>query len=118
MNHFTEDEFRCGCGLCDKGYDDMSNSLLGKLDTAREEAATSFVLNSAIRCPAHNAEVGGVDTSSHLTGEAVDIEANNGPKRIKIVAGLIKAGFRRIGIAKSFIHTDDDKTKAASLWIY
>jgi hypothetical protein len=124
MKYFSRSEFNCKCG-CGLGYDQYSKSTLSKLDNAREYAGVSFVLTSAARCLAHNEQEGGSSTSSHLaslaTNEitAVDIEAQNSAKRFRIIEGLIKAGFKRIGIAKTFIHADDDPDKPAMVaWLY
>ena len=56
--------------------------------------------------------------SSHLKGVAVDIHCTSGPNREKIINGLVHAGFRRIGIAKTFIHADLASDKVSSIWLY
>ncbi len=105
------------CGSCE-----LSPDLLARLDQARVTAGIPFNINSGYRCEAHNAEVGGKPTSSHLGGFAVDISADNSPARAAILNGLIAAGFERIGIAKTFIHVDMDPSKLAQfgpvLWLY
>jgi len=63
--------------------------------------------------------VGGKETSSHLKGYAVDIKCEESPYRYLLVGGLLKAGFKRIGIGKNFIHADIDPEKVGSLiWVY
>lgn len=48
------------------------------LDDIREKWGSAILVSSGYRCPALNAKVGGVKTSGHLTGYAVDlIPANN-----------------------------------------
>ena len=108
LNHFTEKEFICKCGC---GYADFDHYFLKKLDRARELAGISFILNSACRCRKHNKEVGGVENSSHIFGCAVDIKCDNSFARIKIVYGLITAGFKRIIVHQTFIHADTDPRK-------
>ena len=89
------------------------------LDMAREKAGIPFVLNSACRCEEHNKRVGGRPTSSHLKGVAVDIRASNSRERHIIVSALLYAGFNRIGVAGSFVHTDNDKRKSQNvMWTY
>lgn len=89
----------------------MNVEFLEKLEWARILSDYPYSISSAIRCYKHNIDVGGLATSSHLTGRAVDIRTPNARARYKILYGLIKAGFKRIGIYKSFIHVDGDETK-------
>ena len=123
FNTGTTDEFACKCGKCGLGVKDMQPKLLRMLDVARFHAGVSFVLNRAISCPEHNSDpnVGGSETSSHLTGWAVDIDCNDAATRYHIIRGLILAGFTRIGVYKdskgTFIHADCDPTKTPCvLW--
>jgi hypothetical protein len=62
--------------------------------------------------------VGGVANSSHLVGKAADIAVGSGAERYIILNALIQAGFRRIGVAKTFIHCDNDESKPNSVWTY
>ena len=43
------------------------------LDRIRERLGVPIYINSGYRCPAHNAEVGGVPNSQHVEGTAADI---------------------------------------------
>lgn len=101
---------------------ELSPELMQMLDNAREIAGVPFGINSGFRCAAHNADVGGKPSSSHLGGYAVDIATRNGPARMTILGGLMAAGFQRIGIAKTFIHVDMDPDKITSMgpvcWLY
>ena len=115
MEHFTEEEFSCKCGACDKGFADMQPETIDKLQVARHLADTSFKINSAIRCKEHNTSIGGSETSAHLTGHAIDISCPSSTKRFKIVKGLIDAGFNRVLIYPSFIHTDTDSSKPQNI---
>ena len=116
MNHFQDKEFSCNCG-CGLGVDDMDAKFCSRLDLARSISKTSYVLNSSIRCENHNYNAGGLEDSAHLTGHAGDIQAATSRIRFKIIYGLIKAGFTRIGIYKNFIHVDNDDAKPENvLW--
>jgi hypothetical protein len=99
--------------------EEMKSSTLLMLDRARAHANIPFTINSGYRTPSHNKKVGGVADSSHVKGYAVDISAKTGREKYIIVDSLIKAGFTRIGIAKTFVHADNDPTKAQNtIWIY
>lgn len=97
----------------------MNQEFLLKLDRAREVAQIPFKINSAYRTPEHNAKIGGKPNSSHLKGLAVDISVTDSRQRFIVLQSLIQAGFNRIGVAKTFIHVDDDKDKDAEVvWLY
>ena len=97
----------------------MNQEFLAKLDKAREYAGVPFRINSAFRTPEHNKEIGGVANSSHLKGLAVDIGVTDSRNRFIVLESLINIGFNRIGVAKSFIHVDDDKDKSERVvWVY
>lgn len=119
IKHFEDAEFNCKCSYeCGKGYADMEQAFLKKLNLARRYSNTPYVINSAVRCWQHNVDVDGKSNSAHLTGYAVDIEARTSARRARILFGLVKAGFHRIGIYENFIHVDNDPTKPAMVvWL-
>lgn len=97
----------------------MHPTFLRMLNHAREIAGIPFRINSGFRTPEHNAKVGGSDTSSHLRGHAADIHATSSTYRYEILSALLQAGFTRIGIAKTFIHVDNDPIKTQKvIWTY
>jgi hypothetical protein len=97
----------------------MDDSVLFALDDARDVAGIPFKVTSGCRCASHNLDEGGRKNSSHTKGLAVDIAADNSRARWLILDAMIKCGFKRIGIAKTFIHADKDKTKSAEVvWLY
>lgn len=104
MKHFKLSEFTCPC--C--GGNQMQIGFLIKLDEARELAGIPFHINSGWRCEAHNQEVGGSPTSSHMLGWAADIKAVSGHDKFKVVMAARDAGITRIGVYKNFIHLDTD----------
>ena len=113
---FSFSEFDCP-SLPDSGKN-MDINFIYKLEHARELAGIPFKITSGYRTKEHNAEVGGVPNSSHLVGVAADIAVSSGNERYIILNALIKAGFKRIGIAKTFIHCDLSETKSNSVWTY
>jgi Peptidase M15. len=117
--HFNESEFnRCtpSCSL-----QDMKQSTMNRLDTARDIAGIPFVLSCAYRTSAHDKSKGRSGTGAHtLTPcQAVDIRCNTDRNRWTVVNALIQAGFTRIGIAKTYIHADDsEKHTKEVIWLY
>ena len=100
-------------------YMNMDVAFLNKLSKARELAAIGFKITSGYRSPAHNAKVGGVPSSSHTIGRAVDIYAPTSTQKYIIINALLQVGFNRIGVAKNFIHVDDDPNKSEDvIWTY
>jgi len=122
LKHFDFEEFDCpsleGSGLPTTDGGKMNLEFLHKLDEARELAGVPFIITSGYRTPQHNLDVGGRVGSSHIKGLAVDISCDNSGNRERILTALIQVGFRRIGIAKSFIHTDLDHDKPNAIWLY
>ena len=106
----SPDEVGSGANMC--------KNFLKMIDEAREIADIPFKINSGMRSKAWNERVGGRLGSSHLKGCAADVHCNNSANRSKIVTALIQAGFRRIGIAETFIHTDCDNDKPNAIWLY
>jgi len=97
----------------------MHQEILYMLDAVRKEYGKPIKINSGYRTEARNKKIGGVPNSSHLKGLAVDISCKSSKDRFALVNLLLKAGFKRIGIAGSFIHVDIDKTKSQNLiWGY
>ena len=116
LNHFSIDEFESpdhsGSGI------NMDQSFLEKLDKARDIAGIPFKITSGYRTKEHNKKVGGVENSSHLIGVAADIAVSSNQERCIILSALIQAGFKRVGIAKTFLHCDTDPNKPNSFWLY
>ena len=81
-------------------------TLVDLLDEARQFAGIPFVITSGIRAPRDEN-----DTSSHVTGKAVDIRAPTSRHRHRIVEALLLVGIDRIGVYDRHIHADVDKTK-------
>tara|TARA_S200002703_G_C3752342_1_gene231492 strand:- start:703 stop:1071 length:369 start_codon:yes stop_codon:yes gene_type:complete len=122
VKHFSLDEFDSP-DLPTSGRE-MDYTFLTMLDNARSIAGIPFKITSGYRTESHNSAVGGVQKSanskgsSHMYGYAADISAVTGGERWIIVRSLIEAGFKRIGIAKTFIHTDNDPDKPDAIWTY
>lgn len=109
--YFSQRDFDRCTPPCDIGQMNVGTMLM--FDRAREIAGVPFVITSAFRTVAHEKLQGRSGDSAHTWGRALDIRASNSRQRFKIIDGLIKAGFTRIGInfQKNFIHADNDPTK-------
>jgi len=109
IRHFTPSEFdsRDAPG---SGIQSMSIKFVQMLDECRALAGIPFTINSGYRTQAWNKAVKGQPNSAHTRGLAADISAVTGREKFLILEAAIKVGFRRIGIYKTFIHLDNDKS--------
>ena len=99
----------------------MQLPLVLLLDQLREACAFPLIVSSGYRTERHNQRVGGVDSSSHTSGWAVDIRAVSSDARWTIVRHAIELGFNRIGIASTFLHLDcspDPGHPENRIWTY
>lgn len=120
MKELTDQELACKC--CGKvKFDNNSKE--------KHEKLIYFLswhpgISSACRCLNHNKEIGSKDTSAHvftveINSTGIDYKIKNSWERYEVVAAAIKAGFRRIGVAKTFVHVDDQPDKPKPLiWLY
>ena len=97
----------------------MDFRFIEKLDRLRSDLGIPLAIASGYRTPAHNAKVGGVDSSAHETGNAADIVARASGTRFKLLQAALEMGFRRIGVGAGFIHLDDSLTHPQDvIWVY
>jgi len=102
----------------------MKLDFVRKLDEAREVAGVPFRITSGYRTKEYNEQLKkkgykASTNSAHLKGLAADIATPNSQIRYKILSALIKVGFNRIGIGKTFLHADTDQTKTPEVcWHY
>jgi uncharacterized protein YcbK (DUF882 family) len=118
LEHFKYEEFDSP-DLPNSGRANMDTDFLRMLDNARGIARVPFKINSGFRTEEHNEKVGGVKKSSHIKGKAVDIAVSSSRDRWNILQALQEAGFNRFGLAKTFIHVDNDEEKSPNvIWTY
>jgi len=97
----------------------MDECFLQMLDNARELYGKPMRVNSGYRTKEHNAKIGGVKNSSHILGLAADISCKSSSDRFDMLNAFMQAGFKRIGVASSFIHVDTDENKSQNIiWTY
>ena len=113
--YFTEKEFNnIGCSLSD-----MDEEFMRELDRIRKICNFPFHINSAYRDKETELKKGRNGLSSHCKGVAVDIKALKDSEKYLIVQTALSQGITRIGIAKNYIHLDDDKEKNQNvIWTY
>lgn len=112
--YFSEEELKCKCG-CNQAL--MDSVFMLRIDKAREDSGVPWGIVSAYRCEKHDVAVKG--EGNHPTGEAIDIASNNSTTRFKVVTSLMKMGFKRLGIGKTFIHVDSVEARPQGvIWLY
>lgn len=87
------------------------------LDSLRKAVGRPLPINSGYRCPAHDQVEGG--EGNHTQGLAADIACTDSSLRFLIIFYALQLGFKRIGVAKTFIHLDmcGDKPQQV-VWLY
>lgn len=115
--YFSEKEFKLCFPSC--SLQNMNQNTMNKLDAAREIAGIPLVINSAYRSSEWDRAKGRSGTGAHTLGRGIDIRCNTDSNRFKVISALIKAGFTRIGIAKTYIHADDSQNHSQEvIWLY
>ena len=110
IEFFTREEFRCQCGgkYCDGFPVEPREKLVRTVDEIRRrlEVPVSIVDagGSGVRCPRHNADVGGVANSLHLTGNAADLHSSRSPEEMARIAEEVMGNTGEIGIYSWGIH--------------
>lgn len=74
IKHFERKEFKCKCGniYCNGYPAEPQEKLVRVADRVREHFGKAATVSSGLRCTRHNANVGGVANSRHLSGKAMD----------------------------------------------
>ena len=92
-------------------------ALANNLQILRDEVKKPIKITSGYRSPEHNAKVGGVKSSRHITGEAADFKiAGMTPKEVAaVIEKLIAAGKMEeggLGTYSTWTHFDHRGYKA------
>ena len=115
--YFKEAEFKRCTPSC--SLQDMDQEFMNKLDKMREIAGIPMVMNSAYRSPAWEKAHGRSGEGDHPQRCGGDIKCLSGVTRMKLVKAALSAGFRRIGIGKSYIHVGCGKNLPQDvIWHY
>ena len=103
-DNFLFDEIACNDGSDVILY---SKRLMGLIQAIRDIVGP-LTINSAFRTPSHNAKVGGVDTSYHQHGVAVDMKTPSGmtSKQFAEIVEKVAGTECAIGTYDTFVHLD------------
>ena len=112
--NFYSHEFQCKCGKCSTIK--IDDNLVEILQDIRDHCDSPVHINSAYRCSAHNAAVGGASKSRHTTGEAADIVVEGQTPR-DVAKYAETRGVKGIGLYETsadgyFVHVDTRTSKA------
>lgn len=115
IKFFTREEFRCQCGgkYCNGFPVEPEEKMVRTVDEIRRRLGVPISIvdagGSGVRCPVHNANVGGVANSEHLYGRAADLHSSASPARMKAVAEEVMGATGGIGLYDWGIHVDTGK---------
>ncbi len=105
--NFKASEF--ACKHC--GENKIDDRVLVMAQTIRDALGVPVRVNSGYRCPAHNANVGGVKGSKHTLGKAADLSCSLGSAKMFETVKQLKAEGKLPDLDycikyKTFIHID------------
>ena len=118
IQYFRREEFRCQCGgkYCNGFPAEPVEETVRLADEIRRRAGVPLNVNSGVRCTRHNADVGGVWNSLHLTGQAIDLAPIGGDisvARLQEITEQVQAekmpGRGGLGRYEWGVHVDNGK---------
>ena len=103
----TDPYIGCSCGRCGGFPVEPSEKLMRLADRVRQAAGRPMIPTSTVRCRTHNAEVGGVKTSRHLLGNAMDfcIPGLNSQQILSLVRAQKETAYS-YAIDENHVHMD------------
>lgn len=110
IEYLDREEFRCQCkGKYCNGFPvEPQEKMVRTVDEIRRRLGVPVTIvesgGSGVRCPIHNANVGGVSNSNHLTGNAADLHSSKSPQEMARVAEEVIGNTGEIGIYSWGIH--------------
>lgn len=114
IEYFTREEFRCQCfrynspPFCNGFPVEPQEALVRTVNEIRRRLGVPVTIvesgGSGVRCLHHNANVGGVANSLHLTGNAADLHSDKSPEEMARVAEEVMGKTGEIGIYSWGIH--------------
>lgn len=110
IEFFDRDEFRCQCGgkYCNGFPVEPTEEIARTVNEIRRRLGVPVSIvdagGSGVRCPIHNANVGGVANSNHLTGNAADLHSDKSPHEMYRVAEEVLGNTGELGLYDWGIH--------------
>lgn len=107
---FGREEFRCQCkGKYCNGFPvEPEEELVRVCNEIRRRLGVPVTIvdggGSGVRCPQHNAAVGGVGSSNHLYGKAADLHSSKSPQEMYRVAEEVLGNTGELGLYDWGIH--------------
>lgn len=104
--HFRREEFACKCGRCGGFPKEPNRKLVRLAEVVRQHYDAPVYISSGVRCPQHNAAVGGKVNSRHLSGNAMDyrVEGQTSAQVLTFVQTLpVRYAY---AIDGSYVHMD------------
>ena len=109
VKYFDREEFECNCGgkYCDGFPVEPSTLLVKTAEKVRSHFGKACIISSGVRCKQHNANVGGVATSRHMTGRAMDfrIRGKKAAEVLEYVQRLPEVRYA-YAIDSNYVHMD------------
>lgn len=114
--NFQQGEFSCK----HTGQNAMAHVFMERLQNARTLYGRPMVITSGFRAVSHPVEAAKPKPGTHSHGLASDIRYRNADEFGALITALHAAGFRRFGIAKTFIHVDSGELigMRQAVWTY
>jgi uncharacterized protein YcbK (DUF882 family) len=110
--NFHRREFACKCGC---GLDNINPELVEVVQCLRDWWRRPVIITSALRCPSHNAAVGGAQRSKHMEGLAADVVVK-GVDAAEVHRWLTGQYPDKYGIGKYEAFTHIDVRPTAARW--
>lgn len=107
IQYFSRQEFACKCGKCGGFPAQPEERLVRTADRLRKNFDAMVMISSGVRCVSHNANVGGVANSRHLTGKAMDFRVE-GKSAAQVLSYVNQQPEIRYAYAidSNFVHMD------------
>ena len=108
IRYWSRPEFRCPCGVCGGFPAEPDKTLVELADDVRVHFGRPGHASSGVRCAKHNADVGGVANSRHLTGKALDfrIEGVSGETLLAYVQQDGRTNYAYVISGGPYVHMD------------
>jgi peptidoglycan hydrolase-like protein with peptidoglycan-binding domain len=109
IEFFTPEEMKCKCGgkYCNGFPVEPVPLLVKTADKVRDHFGKASIVSSGVRCKQHNANVGGVANSRHMTGRAMDfrISGKKAAEVLEYVQSLPEVRYA-YAIDSNYVHMD------------